>query len=158
MIDVNIAHISKLFFALHEEAISYYLSADEYNEYYFNIDLRNFCHFQKWFPRIFRADEMEYVDYSDMKNPYFKLLKNSLKFLILSRKTIENDIYLPGIDSIENGEFFWNEYYIFLIRVYQYLFKEQFVYEDISKFRERIDKEFVENPSKPELWKEPIYK
>ncbi|STZ74844.1 Uncharacterised protein [Moraxella lacunata] len=93
-----------------------------------------------------------------MKNPYFKLLKNSLKFLILSRKTIENDIYLPGIDSIENGEFFWNEYYIFLIRVYQYLFKEQFVYEDVSRFRERIDVEFVENPSKPELWKEPIYK
>lgn len=157
MIDVNIKHISNLFFTLHDEVISYYLSADEYNRYY-NSDLKNYSDFQKWFPIVFRADEMEYVDYSDMTNPYFKLLKNSLKFLMLSRKTIENDIYLPGIDNIENSELFWNEYYIFLIRVYQYLFKEQFVYEDISKFRERIDKEFVENPSCPELWKEPIYK
>lgn len=56
------------------------------------------------------------------------------------------------------NNFFWNEYHIFLVRVYHYLFKEQFVYENISKFRERMGKEFVENPSKPELCKELIYK
>lgn len=70
-------------------------------------------------------------------------------------------IYIPGIDGmydIHGEQFFWNEYHIFLVRVYQYLFKEQFVYEDVSRFRERIDVEFVENPSKPELWKKAIYK
>ena len=74
MVDVNIKHISNLFFALHDEVISYYLSADEYNGYC-NSDLKNYSDFQKWFPIVFRADEMEYVDYSDMANPYFKLLK-----------------------------------------------------------------------------------
>lgn len=161
-IEFSLNHFPYPLANFHGDTLDYFLSEEQLDDLYDDkTDFKNYSDFKKWIPIIFSLNDLNPHDFTDKSHPYTIACKNCLKYLIASNSFIDHDIYISGIDGMYNVKddyLFWNEYHIFLIRVYQYLFKEQFVYEDISKFRERIDVEFVENPGQPELWKEPIYK
>lgn len=130
---VNLEKLSRLFFSMHDDTLEYFLSKEDYEDYY-SCDLKNYCDFIKWFPVVFNLNSECIKGYSDNNNPINELYKNSLKFLILSNGFIKEDIYLPSLDNIGNDKEFRSEYNIFLIRVYQFLFQEQFFYESIDNF------------------------
>lgn len=143
--NVNLDILSSLFFSMSDDSLSYFLSEDDYDAYY-NCDLKNYDDFIKWFPKVFFLNTDENYDYSDMSIERNILCKNALQYFISSILNtnidksfkISRDVFFPGLDNIDIDIYDY-EKKIFLMRVYQYLFKERFTYKNPRDFCECSD-------------------
>lgn len=139
-------HVSNLLFALTDGSLEHHLK-EEYEDYY-DADFKDEEQLSKWLHRLLYKIDKE-------TNQGYELYKTSLRKIIHSNETVPIDIYLPGIEEVDDWYIVYNR---FLLNLWSYLFDEDYVAIDGLKYIERIDEEFVNFPHMPELWKTPRYK
>lgn len=139
-------HVSNLLFALTDASLEHHLK-EEYEDYY-GADFKDEEQLLKWLNRLLYKIDKE-------TNQGYKLYKTSLRKIIHSNETVPIDIYLPGIEEVDDWYVAYNK---FLLNLWSYLFDEDYVAIDGLTYIERIDEEFVNFPHMPELWKTPRYK
>lgn len=139
-------HVSNLLFALTDASLEHHLK-EEYEDYY-GADFKDEEQLLKWLNRLLYIIDKE-------TNQGYKLYKTSLRKIIHSNETVPIDIYLPGIEEVDDWYVAYNK---FLLNLWSYLFDEDYVAIDGLTYIERIDEEFVNFPHMPELWKTPRYK
>ncbi|MGP4733954.1 MULTISPECIES: hypothetical protein [unclassified Psychrobacter] len=139
-------HVANLLFALTDDSLEHHLK-EEYEDYY-DADFKDQEQLLKWLNRLLYKIDKE-------TNQGYKLYKTSLRKIIHSNETVPIDIYLPGIEEVDDWYVAYNK---FLLNLWSYLFDEDYVAIDGLTYIERIDEEFVNFPHMPELWKTPRYK
>ncbi len=139
-------HVANLLFALTDDSLEHHLK-EEYEDYY-DADFKDQEQLLKWLNRLLYKIDKE-------TNQGYELYKTSLRKIIYSNETVPIDIYLPGIEEVDDWHVAYNK---FLLNLWSYLFDEDYVALDGLTYIERIDEEFVNFPHMPELWKTPRYK
>lgn len=139
-------HVANLLFALTDDSLENHLK-DEYEDYY-DADFKDEEQLSKWLHKLLYKIDKE-------RNQGYELYKTSLRKIIHSNETVPIDIYLPGIEEVDDWHVTYNK---FLLNLWSYLFDEDYVAIDGLTYIERIDEEFVNFPHMPELWKTPRYK
>ena len=139
-------HVANLLFALTDDSLEHHLK-EEYEDYY-DADFKDEEQLSKWLHRLLYKIDKE-------TNQGYELYKTSLRKIIYSNESVPIDIYLPGIEEVDNWYVAYNK---FLLNLWSYLFDEDYVAIDGLTYIERIDEEFVNFPHMPELWKTPRYK
>ena len=148
ILDFSPCHVASLLFNLTDDSLEHYLTDAEYNNYYL-ADFNDSEQLNFWLKKLVRKIQSTDKDY--------ELIKRSLRQIISNKSAIPIDIYLPGIESIEDNNQWSKNYEIFLHRLWRYLFDCNFVWQPTINYRERIDAEFINFPHVPEMWKEARY-
>lgn len=154
MIELNLKFVEDMLSAFDADTAEYY----GYDEELWSLDFRKksdvIYAVNKWIrPNILRVKE---------KYPMIYLYaKEGLRYLFTLGETPELRNDLPSM-GYPNLDMTMDEYKIalknFMPWYWEALFDEPFVAADLSQYRVRIDKNFVDYPNNPELWGEPEYK
>lgn len=158
MIDISIAHADRIMISFHPDFAEHYGYEEELN----SLDLRNEAHalyaINKWIKPNFKQ-----IKSSD----YIFQVKEAMRFCITSNKPFYSH-WIPGIDNIllKGSQMTlsdWEEHdrnrQNFQLLIWKELFPDDPFHEaDLTQYRQRVDRNFVDFPHMPEKWGEPEYK
>lgn len=163
MIDVSSKHIESLIEgSWHPDTLEYY----EQEEEFYRLDFSN-------------EKDVSYAIKKWLSMKWFSIqskiqYKEDLRYCITAKKWVLGNVFMNNLNGntsiLTNPNIkseYWNDwdnwdneeknYFNFLLILWNEWFNEPFVSAELSNYRERTDREFVEFPHMPELWKEARY-
>lgn len=155
MIDISMAH-ADLTYAFHSDTVEHYGYADEYYSLDLTDENQALYAIRKW------------VVTDHMRDYYLKAeyqIKEAMRYCITEGRYM-GDYWLSGIDGLrvdDNDEKRMERWILNMRTFFLLLWKELFPNDpfheaDITQYRQRVDRNFVDFPHMPEKWGEPEYK
>ncbi|WP_373359053.1 hypothetical protein ACEN3H_08690 [Acinetobacter lactucae] len=165
MIDVSPEHIERIIEgAWHPDTVEFYNFENEFYCLDFSKEedaryaINKWLSIDKWHSIESMLQHKEDLRYciTKKKYPLGNVDLNNLDgdATHVQKPNISNEYW----DSWDGWDSWDKNFFNFLLILWDEWFHEPFIPANLSQYRERIDREFVEFPHMPELWRKPKYK